>query len=283
MTLKTHLPNTNAQRKYVSIDYRKLHRGKPAKGLIKGISKKGGRNNQGKITVRHIGGGHKRRVREIDFLQDKFDIPGRIENIQYDPVRSAFIALIVYPDGERRYVPALEDFKKNQTVVSSKKKIDFNLGNRMPLKYIPSGTQVSLLEFSPGKGAKLVRGAGEGASIMAREGESVHVKLPSGEIRRFDKDASASVGQVSNSDHSNIRHGKAGRMRWLGVRPTVRGKAMNPVDHPHGGGEGGSPIGLKHPKTPWGKPALGVKTRSKNKWSNRFIVKPRKGKLKSKK
>lgn len=283
MALKTHRPNNNSQRKFVSIDYRALHKGKPIKRLVKGINKKGGRNNQGKITVRHVGGGHKRRVRRVDFLQDKFGIPGRVESVQYDPVRSCFIALVLYKDGERRYLPAWQNIEKAQIIVSSKNKVDFNLGNRMPLKYIPSGTQVSLLEFSPGKGAGLVRGAGNSASIMAKEGESVHVKLPSGEIRRFNKEVFATIGAMSNADHSNVRHGKAGRKRWLGVKPTVRGKAMNPVDHPHGGGEGGSPIGLKHPKTPWGKPALGVKTRAKNKWSNRFIVKPRKGKLRTKK
>jgi len=283
MALKKHRNNGNSQRKYVSIDYKTLHNGKPSKALIKGRSKKGGRNSQGKITVRHVGGGHKKRYRDVDFLQDKFDVPGKVESIQYDPFRSAFIALVVYKDGERRYLPVPEGVKENQQIISSKKKVDFEPGNRMPLKHIPSGTLVSMLELKPGRGAKVVRGAGNSAVIMAKEGESVHIKLPSGEIRRFNKEVAASIGQMSNSDHGNINFSKAGRKRWLGIKPTVRGKAMNPVDHPHGGGEGGSPIGLKHPKTPWGRPALGVKTRPKNKWSNRFIVKPRKGKLSTKK
>jgi len=282
MAIKKHKANNNSQRQYVSIDYRGLHKGKPAKKLVRGHNKSGGRNSQGKITVRHIGGGHKQRLRQMDFLQDKFDIPGRVENIQYDPSRSAFIALVVYKDGERRYLPAPQELKVGQQIIASKKRVEYLAGNRMPLKHIASGMTVCLLEMRVGKGASVARGAGNGATIMAKEGDHVHIKLPSGEIRLFNKEVAATVGQMSNSDHANIRRGKAGRKRWQGIKPTVRGKAMNPVDHPHGGGEGGSPIGLKHPKTPSGLPALGVKTRPKNKWSNRLIVKPRKGKLKVK-
>lgn len=279
MALKTHKPITNARRTLITLDYAGVHRGKPHKKLIKGMRVQAGRNNQGKITVRHQGGGHKRRLRAIDFLQNKFDIPGRVEHIEYDPFRSCFIGLIVYRDGERRYVPVVEGLKPGATILASRKRIDIAPGNRMPLKQIPTGIIISQVEIETGKGAKIARSAGNQVVIVAKEGNWAHIRMPSGEIRLFDKEAAASIGQMSNTDHINVRLGKAGRSRWKGRRPAVTGKNMNPVDHPHGGGEGHSPIGLKHPKTPWGKPALGVKTRRRKKYSNRFIIKPRKGKL----
>lgn len=283
MPIKVHRPISNSNRKLITTDYGAVHSGKPHKSLVHGHSEKSGRNNQGKITVRHRGGGNKRKYRVIDFVQDKYDIEGRVERIEYDPFRSGFVALVVYKDGARRYIPAIEKMETGSKVTSSRQKIDLNLGNRMPLKHIPTGTVVSLVELHPGKGAAIVRGAGNQAIVATKEGQWVHLKLPSNEIRIFDKEATASIGQVSNIDHGNIRYGKAGRKRWLRIKPTVKGKNMNPVDHPHGGGEGHSPIGLKHPKTPWGKPALGKVTRRRKKRSNRFIVRTRKGRtLKSK-
>ncbi|MFO0704482.1 MAG: 50S ribosomal protein L2 [Candidatus Andersenbacteria bacterium] len=280
MALKIQRPVSNGQRKLYGADFSGMHRGKPHKKLVEGHAEQAGRNNQGKITMHHRGSGNKRRYRLVDFVQDKFDVTGKVERIEYDPYRSSRIALVLYGDGERRYINAVVGLTAGQSVLSSRKKIDLNPGNRMPLKHIPTGIVISQIELEPGKGAKIARSAGNQATIAAKEGESVQIKMPSGEIRLFNKEALASVGQVSNIDHANERKSKAGRMRWLGVRPHVKGKNMNPVDHPHGGGEGHSPIGLKHPKTPWGKPALGVKTRDPNKKSNRFIVKPRKGKLK---
>ncbi|MFH0830856.1 MAG: 50S ribosomal protein L2 [Parcubacteria group bacterium] len=280
MPLKITRPNNNSQRKLYGADFSGLHRGKPYKKLTIGHAEQAGRNNQGRITVRHRGSGNKRCYRLIDFVQNKLDIVGRVERLEYDPYRSSRIALVLYRDGERRYLPTVEGLKVGSAVVSSHNRVDLSPGNRMPLKHIPTGIVISQIELLPGRGAKIARSAGNQAVIAAKEGVMVHVRLPSGEIRLFNKEASATIGQVSNLDHINERKSKAGRMRWLGVRPTVKGKSMNPVDHPHGGGEGHSPIGLKHPKTPWGKPALGVKTRRRNKRSNRFIVKPRKGKLK---
>lgn len=282
MALKTHKPITNARRTLISLDYSGVHRGKPNKKLTKGTRVQAGRNNQGKLTVRHQGGGHKRRMRAIDFIQNKFDIAGRLEHIEYDPFRSSFIGLVVYRDGERRYIPLPEGMKPGAPVLSSRKRIDLLPGHRMPLKHIPTGIIVSQVEIEPGRGAKIARSAGNQVVLVAKEGNWVHIRMPSGEIRLFDKEAAATIGQVSNIDHANVRLGKAGRARWKGRRPAVSGKDMNPVDHPHGGGEGHGPIGLKHPKTPWGKPALGVKTRRRKKYSNRFIIKPRKGKLKTK-
>lgn len=281
MPLKIARPTSNGLRKLYQADVSGLHRGKPHKKLTAGRARRGGRNSQGKITVRHQGGGHKRSYRMVDFVQNKFDVPGRVERMEYDPFRSNRIALVLYRDGERRYVPAVEGLAVGSTVVSSRQKVDLNPGNRMPLKHIPTGIVISQIELVEGRGAKVARSAGNQAVIAAKEGAWVQIRMPSGEIRLFSKEASATIGQVTNLDHINERKSKAGRMRWLGVRPTVKGKNMNPVDHPHGGGEGHSPIGLKHPKTPWGKPALGVKTRRRNKRSNRYIVKPRKGKLKA--
>jgi len=279
MPTKKYKPTGNSRRHLALVDYRSVHSGKPYKKLVRGFAENSGRNNQGKITVRHRGAGNKRRLRTVDLLLDKFDIPAKIERIEYDPFRTGFIGLAVYADGDRRYVPLTEGVSVGQKIISSKNKIDLVPGNRMPLKHIPSGMIVSFIELTPGKGAQVARGAGNAASIVAKEGQIVNVKLPSGEVRIFDKEAAATIGQVSNLDHSNIRRGKAGRKRWLRRRPTVKGKSMNPVDHPHGGGEGHSPIGLKHPKTPWGKPAMGYRTRKKGKKSDRLVVRARKGRL----
>jgi large subunit ribosomal protein L2 len=282
MAIKTPKVTNNAQRERSALDYDAygIHRGNPLKRLAKGHAEKAGRNNLGKITVRHRGSGNKRLLRTVDLVQDKYDVPGKVERVEYDPFRSCFIGLVLYRDGDRRYVPLVEGVAVGSAIVASRGKIDMALGNRMPLKHIPTGVIISNLELVPGEGARVVRGAGSQASIVAKEGEYAHVRLPSGEVRLFSKEAAATIGQASNIDHGNVRLGKAGRRRWKRVRPTVKGKNMNPVDHPHGGGEGHSPIGLKHPKTPWGKPALGVKTRRHGKPSNRFVVKPRKGRSK---
>ncbi|MFO0702883.1 MAG: 50S ribosomal protein L2 [Candidatus Andersenbacteria bacterium] len=279
MAIKTPRVTNNAQRERTVIDYDAvgIHRGNPHKSLAKGHAEKAGRNNLGKITVRHRGNGNKRLLRTVDFAQAKYDVPGIVERVEYDPFRSCFIGLVLYKDGDRRYVPLAEGVLVGSRIVASRGKVDLVAGNRMLLKHIPTGVIISNLELTPGEGARVVRGAGGQASIVAKEGEFANVRLPSGEIRLFSKECAATIGQASNADHGNVRLGKAGRRRWKRQRPTVRGKVMNPVDHPHGGGEGRQPIGLKHPKTPWGKPALGVKTRQRGKPSNRFVIKPRKG------
>lgn len=246
---------------------------KPEKSLLAKRKRKAGRS-LGKISVRHQGGGHKQRYRVVDFKQDKFGVPGKIVAIEKDPIRSAFIALVHYADGEKRYVLATDGMKTGQTIISGEK-ASIKKGNRTQLKNIPSGTVVSNLELFPGKGAQIVRSAGSGAILTAVDEKTAQVKMASGEIRLFSNECYATVGQVSNFEHSSITIGKAGRKRHMGVRPGVRGSAMNPVDHPHGGGEGRQGIGLKHPKTPWGKPALGKKTRKKHKYSNKFIIKRR--------
>lgn len=231
----------------------------------------------GRITVRHHGGGHKQRYRLVDFRQDRLDAPAKALAVEYDPNRSSRLVLCEFQDHERRYILAPLGLKVGDVIVSSNAQAEIRSGNRMPLKFIPSGVMVHNIELIPGRGGKMGRSAGSGATVMALEAGMVHLKLPSGEIRMVPEMARASVGQVGNVDHRNVRLGKAGRMRWLGVRPTVRGKAMNPVDHPHGGGEGNQPVGLKSgPKTVYGKLALGVKTRRKNKVTTRFIVRSRK-------
>jgi large subunit ribosomal protein L2 len=275
MPVKTYKPLTGGRRVASVLETKDLTKKEPEKKLTKGKKRISGRS-RGKITVRHRGGGAKRLYREIDFRQDKFDIPGKIKSIEYDPNRSAFIALVCYKDGEKRYILAQEGLKVNDEILSSQSKIELKVGNRMPLKYIPPGTIVSNVELYKGRGGQLARAAGTGAVVMATENGYTQLKLPSGEIRLVPEDCLASIGQISNVDHWLIKIGKAGRKRHMGFRPSVRGKAMNPPDHPHGGGEGHTPIGLVHPKTPWGKPALGVKTRRKKKWSTRFIIKRRK-------
>jgi len=253
--------------------FEEITRSKPEKSLLLPLKKKGGRNNQGRITVRHRGKGAKRRLRIIDFKRDKMGVPGRVASIEYDPNRSANIALIYYVDGEKRYILAPQGLKVGD-MIKAGDGADIKPGNALPLQKIPSGTMIHNIEMVPGGGAKMVRSAGAAAQLMVREDEYALLRLPSGEMRRVRSDCMATIGQVGNIDHQGIKLGKAGRKRWMGWRPTVRGSAMNPNDHPHGGGEGRSPIGMPGPKTPWGKPALGYRTR-KPKASDKLIVKRR--------
>jgi large subunit ribosomal protein L2 len=257
-----------------SADFAELTSSKPEKSLLKPLKKTGGRNSQGRITVRHRGGGHKRRYRAIDFKRDKHGVPAKVATIEYDPNRTARIALLHYSDGEKRYILAPLGIKVGD-VLSSGPGAEMKAGNALPLSQIPLGIPIHNLELVPGKGAQMVRSAGGEASIIAREGGFARVKLPSGEIRLIHVNCMATVGQLGNVEHEGISIGKAGRARWLGRRPKVRGVAMNPVDHPHGGGEGKS-SGGRHPCTPWGKPTKGYKTRKKNKASSRYIVVKRK-------
>lgn len=272
-------PTTPGRRGMSKVNYKKelSKNNSPEKRLVKGLSKKAGRNNQGRITVRHQGGGHKRKYRAIDFkMNDKFGIEATIQSIEYDPNRTAFIALVAYKDGEKRYIICPQGVKVGDKIVANEK-AKVKVGNRMQLQHIPPGFQIHNVELKPGKGGQIVRSAGSSARLVAVEGKYAQVTLPSSEVRLVPKECYASVGQVSNIDHGNVVIGKAGRSRWLGKRPTVKGKNMNPCDHPHGGGEGHSPIGMKHPKTPWGKPALGVRTR-RRKASDKFIVRSRRHK-----
>ncbi|MGC7845570.1 50S ribosomal protein L2 [Desulforudis sp. 1088] len=265
---------TSPGRRFVTVsDFAEITAAEPEKSLIQPLKRTGGRNTQGRLTVRHQGGGHKRKYRIIDFKRDKDGIPAKVVSIEYDPNRSANIALVSYADGEKRYILAPVGLQVGQTIVSGPD-ADIKVGNALPLRNIPAGTLIHNLEYYPGQGAKVVRSAGGAAQLMAKEGDYAHVRLPSGEVRLFSMDCKATIGQVGNLEHENITVGKAGRNRWLGIRPTVRGVVMNPVDHPHGGGEGRSPIG-RAPVTPWGKPALGAKTRKKNKPSDKLIVKRR--------
>lgn len=277
MGVRIYRPITPGRRKSSVNDYAELHgQQKPHKTLLKTIKQDAGRNNQGKITVRHRGAGNKRFYRQVDFTQERYDMPATVLGIQYDPNRSAHLALIEYADHEKRYILAPSGLKVGQVVVSSANPVEISLGNRTKLEHVPTGIPVHNIELMPHKGGAIVRSAGNAATIMSIEGDYALLKMPSGEIRKALKKCMASIGQVSNADHGNIRWGKAGRMRWMNRRPSVRGKAMNPVDHPHGGGEGNQPIGMKYPKTPWGKHALGVRTRRKKKYSNRLIVSRRK-------
>ena len=272
--LKISKPTTSGRRKMSVINTKNLSKVRPLKKLVSIKKYKAGRS-KGRITVRHQGGQEKRFYRKIDFKQDKFDIPAKVETIEYDPNRSAWIALLCYADGDKRYIIAPEGIKVGDKILSSKNKIEARVGQRMPLKYIPIGTSIHNIELVSGQGGKIVRSAGNSAVLMALSDGFAHIKLPSSERRMLRENCFASCGQVSNSDWRYIRWGKAGRMRHRGIRPSVRGKAMAPVAHPHGGGEGLSPIGLIHPKTPWGKPALGVKTRKKKKWTNKYIIQRR--------
>ena len=276
MALKYFKPTTPARR-HASVDaFLDVTKKEPERGLVVIKKRTGGRNAQGKITVRHRGGGARRYIRLVDFGQNKYEVTGKVLAIEYDPNRGPRLALLEYQDKEKKYILAPADLKVGDEVVSSKTKVDIKTGNRMPLEFIPVGVVVHNLELFTGKGGQVVRGAGLGAHIMALEGGYALVKLPSGEIRKFSKNCMASIGMLGNPDARLVRLGKAGRMRHLGVRPTVRGKAMNPVDHPHGGGEGKHPVGMKFPKTKWGKHALGVKTRKHKKWSNKYILSRRK-------
>lgn len=273
--IKRYKPDTAGRRHASVILDKELSGNRPPKSLIEIIKKTGGRNQQGRITVRHRGGGHKRFYRIIDFKRERYDQPATVVTLEYDPNRAARIALVKYEDGAMSYIIAPVDLKPGDKIMSSKNKIEIKPGNRLPLEHIPVGIPVYNIEIRPGSGGTVARSAGNAASLLNLEGPFVQLKLPSGEIKNFFKECLATVGTASNIDHKNIRLGKAGRMRWLGIKPTVRGKVMNPVDHPHGGGEGKSPIGMKHPKTPQGKPALGVKTR-RQRQTNRFIIKRRK-------
>lgn len=273
MATKKYKP-TSPGRRFVTVsDFKELTAVEPEKSLTRPIKKKGGRNWQGRITVRHRGGGHKRLYRVIDFKRSKDGVPGKVATIEYDPNRSANIALIHYVDGEKRYILAPAGLQVGQMLVSGPQ-ADIKVGNALPLRNIPAGVLIHNLELYPGQGGKVIRSAGASAQLMAKEGKYAHVRLPSGEVRLFQLDCRATIGQVGNVEHENIVVGKAGRARWLGIRPTVRGVVMNPVDHPHGGGEGRSPIG-RNPVTPWGKPTLGAKTRKKKKTSDRLIIRRR--------
>ena len=274
MAVKKVKPTSPGRRFQTYDTFDDITRKKPERSLLAPLNKSGGRNNHGRITCRHRGGGHKRRYRIIDFKRDKTDVPAKVFSIEYDPNRSARIALLHYADGDKRYILAPLNLRVGETVVSSEK-ADIKPGNAMPLKNIPLGTLVHNLELKLGKGGQIVRGAGTYAQLMAKEGRYALLKLPSGELRLILSDCKATIGQLSNPDHSNISYGKAGRTRWKGRRPHVRGVAMNPVDHPHGGGEGRS-SGGRHPVSPWGVPTKGYKTRPKKKASNKYIVKRRK-------
>jgi len=273
MTLKIYRPTSPGRRGMTGATFEEITKGKPEKSLLLPIRKRAGRNNQGRITVRHRGGGAKRMLRVIDFKRDKMGVPGGVAAIEYDPNRSARIALIHYADGEKRYILAPLELNVGDTVKSGDD-AEIKPGNCLPMRLIPSGTPIHNIEMARGRGGCLVRSAGGSAQLMAKEGENVQVRLPSGEVRRFRSDCLATIGQIGNIDHQNISLGKAGRKRWMGWRPTVRGSAMTPRDHPHGGGEGRAPIGMPGPKTPWGKPALGYRTR-KAKASDKMIVKRR--------
>ena len=260
----------------IGYDFSALDKKKPEKSLLEGKTRKSGRGSAGKITTRHRGGGAKKRFRVIDFKMDKFDIPAKVQAIEYDPNRTAFIALLAYADGEKRYIIAPDGLKKEDSVISSKD-APAKVGNRLPLKKIPAGTIICNVELFPGKGGQVARSAGSHAKLMALESGFAYVSFSSKKVELIPEDSFATIGQISNVSHNKIVIGKAGRSRWLGRRPQVRGSAMNPVDHPHGGGEGRQPIGLKHPKTPWGKPALGFKTRKKNKPKTRYRIKKKEG------
>ncbi len=273
MALKIYRPTSPGRRGMSGYTFDEITKSKPEKSLLLPLKKRAGRNNRGKITVRHRGGGEKRRLRIIDFKRDKIDIPGRVAAIEYDPNRSARIALIFYVDGEKRYILAPVGLNVDDMIMSGNN-AEIKPGNTLPMKQMPSGTEIHNIEMAPGKGGQMVRSAGASAQLMAKEGNYVLVRLPSGELRRVRSECMATIGQIGNIEHQNISLGKAGRKRHLGWRPTVRGSAMSPRDHPHGGGEGRSPIGMPGPKTPWGKPALGYKTR-KPKASDRMIVKRR--------
>ena len=272
MAVKNFKPTTPGRRFMTVSRFDEFTKGKPEKSLLAPLKKFGGRNNTGRITVRHRGGGHKRRYRIIDFKRDKFGIPAKVAAIEYDPNRSARIALLHYVDGEKRYILAPDGLSVGDTVVSGPD-ADIKVGNALPLANIPVGTLIHNIELYKNRGGQLVRSAGAAAQLMAKEGNYAHVRLPSGEVRLIHLDCMATIGQTGNVEHENITIGKAGRIRWLRRRPSVRGVAMNPVDHPHGGGEGRSPIG-RAPVTPWGKPALGRRTRKK-KPSDRLIVRRR--------
>lgn len=274
MAIRKYKPTSPALRQMTVSTFEEITKKDPEKSLLVSMSKSAGRNSQGRITIRHRGGGAKRKYRIIDFKRDKDNIPGKVASIEYDPNRTANIALINYVDGEKRYILAPNGLKVGDAIISGEE-ADIKVGNSKKLKDIPVGTTIHNVELKPGKGAQLVRSAGTVAQLMAKEGKFAQLKLPSGEFRLVSVDCRATIGQVGNIDHELITIGKAGRKRHMGIRPTVRGSAMNPVDHPHGGGEGRAPIGMPAPSTPWGKPALGYKTRKKKNKSDKYIVRRR--------
>ena len=274
MAIKVYKAITNGRRNMTSLDFAEITTSKPEKSLLAPLPKKAGRNNQGKITVRHHGGGHKKQYRIIDFKRNKDNVPAKVATIEYDPNRSANIALLHYVDGEKRYIIAPKELQVGQVVVSGPE-ADIKIGNTLPLANIPVGTLIHNIELKPGKGGQLVRSAGASAQVLGKEGKYVLVRLKSGEVRMTLATCRATIGEVGNEQHGLVNIGKAGRTRWLGKRPTVRGSVMNPNDHPHGGGEGRTSIGRKSPMSPWGKPTLGKKTRSKKARSNKFIVRAR--------
>lgn len=274
MGIKTYKPITPSLRWTTGFTYEEITKDYPDKSLTEPLRKTGGRNANGRVTCRHVGGGHKRRYRIIDFRRDKLDMPAKVIAIEYDPNRSCRIALVEYEDKERRYIICPEGLAVGSQVIASEN-AEIAPGNSLSLKNIPAGTLVHNVEIKPGKGGQIVRSAGSSAQIMAKEGDFAHLKLPSGEIRLIHLDCKATVGQIGNIERNTITLGKAGRKRWLGIRPDVRGAAMNPHDHPHGGGEGKAGQGNPHPVSPWGKPTKGFKTRKKHKVSNRYILKRR--------
>lgn len=276
MAVKYYKPTSPGRRGMSVPTFEEITRVSPEKSLLAPMKQKSGRNNQGRITVRHRGGGHKQRYRIIDFKRNKHGVPATVKAIEYDPNRTARIALLSYADGEKRYILAPVGLKVGDIVMSGSE-AEIRVGNALPIYRIPLGTQLHNIELSPGKGGQLVRSAGVSAQLLAKEGTYAQVRLPSGEVRLISQNCLATIGQVGNVDHSNIILGKAGRKRWLGIRPTVRGSAMDPNSHPHGGGEGAAPIGMPGPKTPWGKPTLGAKTRT-NKRTDKYIVRRRRQK-----
>ncbi len=273
MPIKNYKPTTASRRGMSVSTFENVTRNKPEKSLVRPLKKRAGRARSGSITIRHRGGGHKRQYRLIDFKRDKQEVPAVVASIEYDPNRSARIALLYYADGEKRYIIAPQGLAVGDQVVSGSN-AEIRVGNALPIRRIPLGSQVHNVELYPGRGGQMVRSAGTSAQIVAKEGKYAQVRLPSGEVRLVLQDCYATIGVVGNEDHSNIKLGKAGRKRWLGIRPTVRGTAMDPASHPHGGGEGKAPIGMPSPKTPWGKPTLGAKTR-RNKSTNKYIVRSR--------
>ena len=273
MPVKIYKPTSPGRRGMSGYDFEEITKTKPEKSLLAPLHKKAGRNVRGKITVRHRGGGHKRRYRIIDFKRDKIGIPARVASIEYDPNRTARIALLFYADGEKRYIIAPLGLRVDD-VLTSGPEAEIRVGNALPIANIPAGTLIHNIELKLGKGGQLVRSAGCSAQLLAKEGKYAHVRLPSGEVRLVHQACMATIGQIGNTEHGNIRLGKAGRKRWMGWRPSVRGSAMDPKAHPHGGGEGRSPIGMPSPKSPWGKPTLGKKTR-KRKDTNKWIVRRR--------
>ena len=273
MPIKVYKPTSPGRRGMSVSTFEEITRTRPEKSLLRPLKKRAGRNFRGKITVRHRGGGHKRRYRVIDFKRDKFGVPGRVDSIEYDPNRSARIALVVYADGEKRYIIAPVGLMVGDVIMSGAD-AEIRAGNALPISDIPVGSTIHNIELHIGKGGQMVRAAGTSAQLLAKEGRYAHVRLPSGEVRLVNVQCMATLGQVGNTDHGNIKLGKAGRKRWLGFRPSVRGSAMDPSSHPHGGGEGRSPIGMPGPKSPWGKPTLGYKTR-RNKATEKWIVRRR--------